>query len=317
MTEELGESTAFGADSPWMATKLLPLVVSMATATVIDKPRGLAHTVEWAKVILIAGVLAVLYGWVALDLAHDWWNDPSLSYGLLVPPLALYFAWIGRKSTLAIPVVPDSRGFLLIVLACLLYLLGKLGAEFFLQRISMVVILAGLIWTFWGRQRLRNLAYPLILLAAMVPLPVIVYNALAAPLQLFASDVATNVARLLGITVYRDGNILQLASISLGVEEACSGLNSLSSLAVGAILLGDLQCTRLRTKIVLFASAIPIAIAVNVLRVAGTAIIADYHAEFAMGFYHSFSGWLVFLLGFAALCGTAKGLALLLEGRRA
>lgn len=290
----------------------------MATATpsVIDKPQRLAQPVKWAEVSLIVFLLAIMYGWVVSDLAHDWWNEPSLSYGLLVPPLALYFAWMERKSTLAISATPDSTGFLLIVLACLLYLLGKLGAEFFLQRISMVVILAGFVLTFWGRQRLRNLIFPLILLAAMVPLPVIVYNALAAPLQLFASDIATNIARLAGITVYRDGNILQLAGTSLGVEEACSGLNSLSSLAVGAILLGNLQCARPHTKFLLFASAIPIAIAVNVLRVAGTAIIADYHAEFAMGFYHSFSGWLVFLLGFAALFGTAKALAVLLDGKK-
>jgi exosortase len=252
-----------------------------------------------------------------MDLAHDWWSQPSLSYGLLVPPLALYVAWLKRKAILAAPVRQDSRGLVLAVLACLMYLLGKLGAEFFLQRLSMVVLLTAFIWTFWGSKRLAQLGFPLVLLAAAVPLPVIVYNLLAAPLQLFASDVAADLARLAGITVYRDGNILQLAGTSLGVEEACSGLNSLSSLLVGALLLGHLECSRLHTKTLLFFSAIPIAIVVNVLRVTGTAILADYRPEWAMGFYHLFEGWMVFLLGFAALFGTAKLLSFLLDRKRA
>jgi exosortase len=192
--------------------------------------------------------------------------------------------------------------------ACLLYVLGKLGAEFFLPRLSFVILLAGLIWTFWGYGRLRTLAFPLLLLATMVPLPVLVYNSIAAPLQLFASDVATNLAQLLGVAVYRDGNVIHLAHISLGVEEACSGLNSLSALMVASLLLGFLVCQRIGIRVLLFALSIPLSIAVNVLRVTGTAVIADYREEFAMGFYHLFSGWLVFIAGFAILYGIATGL---------
>jgi exosortase len=188
------------------------------------------------------------------------------------------------------------------------YLLGKLGAEFFLPRISFVILLAGLVWTFWGYKRLRTLTFPLLLLATMVPLPVIFYNAVAAPLQLFASDVATNLAQVLGVAVYRDGNIIHLANISLGVEEACSGLNSLSALMVASLLLGYLVCRKVSARVALFALSIPLSIAVNVLRVTGTAIIADYREEFAMGFYHSFSGWLVFIGGFAILYWFALGL---------
>jgi len=147
----------------------------------------------------------------------------------------------------------------------------------------------------------------------MVPLPVIVYNAMSTPLQLLASDIATSLAQGLGVTVYRDGNIINLARISLGVEEACSGLNSLSALMVGGLLLGYLQCTRLRTRTLLFALTIPLSIAVNILRVTGTAVIADYHQEFAMGFYHSFSGWLVFLGGFGILYVLANGLHSVLD----
>lgn len=268
----------------------------------------------WLQALTIAALIAVLYGQVLADMAEDWWTDPSLSQGLLIPPLALYIAWTRRSMILSRPAVAENRGLWLVAGACCLYILGKLGAEFFLPRMSFVILLAGLVWTFWGMGRLRSLAFPLLLMATMVPLPVILYNAIAAPLQLFASNVATNLAQLLGVAIYRDGNVIHLAHISLGVEEACSGLNSLSALMVASLLLGFLVCTQVSARVILFALSIPLSIAVNVLRVTGTAVIADYHEEFALGFYHLFSGWLVFIGGFAILYGLAKGLDRLLRG---
>ena len=262
----------------------------------------------WFQVCVLVVLMAALYSQVLADMGRDWWTEPSLSHGLLIPPLALYLAWMRRDLTLAEPARTDNRGLWLVGFACVLYILGKLGAEYFLPRMSFVILLTGIALTFWGFQRLRTLAFPLLLLATMVPLPVIFYNAMAAPLQLFASDVATNTAQALGIAVYRDGNVIHLAHISLGVEEACSGLNSLSALMVASLLLGFLVCQRVITRVVLFALSIPLSIAVNVLRVTGTAALADYREEFAMGFYHSFSGWLVFIAGFAILYGIAKGL---------
>ena len=271
-------------------------------------------TFPWIQALILVVLVMSLYGQVLADLANDWWTDPSLSQGLLIPPLALYIAWTRRSLIFADSATPDTRGLWLVACSCVLYVLGKLGAEFFLPRISFVLLLAGLAWTFWGYARLRNLAFPLVLLATMVPLPVILYNALAAPLQLFASDVATNLAQMMGVAVYRDGNIIKLAHLSLGVEEACSGLNSLSALMVASLLLGFLACHRVNARVILFALSIPLSIAVNVLRVTGTAVIADYHEEFAMGFYHLFSGWLVFIGGFGILYGIAKGLDRLTYG---
>jgi exosortase len=246
-------------------------------------------------------------------MVNDWWTQPAYSQSLLLPPLALYIAWLNRARTLLHPAVPDNRGLLLTTFASLIFVAGKLASEFFLMRISFVILIVGFVWTFWGLSRLRSLALPLLLLATMVPLPVMVYNSLAAPLQLFASDMATRIAQTLGVSAFRDGNIIQLAKTSLGVAEACSGLNSLSALIVGSVLLAYLICTRLRSRIILFLAAIPIAIGVNVIRVAGTAVIADYNQEFAEGFYHSFSGWLVFVAGFGCLYLTARILHALLD----
>src|SRR5207247_10538929 len=118
----------------------------------------------------------------------------------------------------------------------------------------------------------------------------------------------TTFAQMSGVAVYRDGNIIQLAQTSLGVEEACSGLNSLSALMVASLLLGFMVSQSVAARTILFALSIPLSIAVSVLRITGTAILADYREEFAMGFYHSFSGWLVFIVGFLILYAIAKGL---------
>jgi len=255
---------------------------------------------------LLAALTWVLYRFVLVDLANDWWNEPALSYGMLIPPLAAYIAWLHRGQVVAFAALPDGRGLCLVAFACVVFLLGKLGAEFFLMRLSFVILLAGLTWTFWGIRRLETLAFPFVLLATMVPWPAVVYNSISAPLQLFASDVSARMVQALGVSIYRDGNIIQLASTSLGVAEACSGLNSLAALIVASLLLGYLVCLRLRAKIALFVLAIPLAIGVNILRIVGTAILADYNQEFAMGFYHAFSGWLVFVGGFGILYGCAK-----------
>lgn len=290
-------------------------------ADVVQSPRegkkpvvaSLSDPLVLLKITTVAVLVCFLFGAALVDMAHDWWIEPAWSQGMLLPPLALYITWISRKQIFGLPVEPDSHGLLLTGFSCFVFVLGKLASEFFLTRISFVILLAGFILTFWGRRRLRALGFPLLLLATMVPLPVMFYNSVAAPLQLFASKAATQIVEALGVTVFRDGNIIQLAGISLGVAEACSGLNSLSALVVGSILLGFLSCSRAVSRVALIAISVPMAIGVNVLRVAGTAILADHNEELAMGFYHAFSGWLVFVAGFGLLYLCAKGLHFTLD----
>ncbi len=276
---------------------------------------------HWDRRWVVAGAIGtaavlILFGSVLTDMAAEWWTVPAASQGMLLPPLALYLAWLNRQATLAKPAMNDAWGLLVVALGCAVFMLGRLASEFFLMRISFVIVLAGLLLTFWGWPRTRTLALPFLLLATMVPLPAILYNSLAAPLQLLASDVATRIAQWAGVSVFRDGNLIQLAGTTLGVAEACSGLSSLSGMMVGSILLGYLLCDALPGRILLFLAALPLAILVNVVRVAGTAIAADYDQGFAMGFYHSFSGWLVFMSGFGLLYLTGRILHAVLDRSR-
>jgi exosortase len=252
--------------------------------------------------------MILLYVDVVRDMAIAWNNELGASHGMLIPPLVACIVWMERKRILSAPVKPDSSGLWLFLPAAILYLLGRLGAEFFLTRISLMINLTALLWTFWGKARVSALKFPLLLLATMIPIPQLIYKTLSGPLQLFASTTATQLSQAAGVTVFQDGNIIQLAGISLGVEEACSGMQSISALMVGSLLLGFLQLGRGWLRAVLFFSSFPIAIVANVIRVSGTAILADRWQAIAMGFYHYFSGWVVFLAAFGLLLAVAAGL---------
>lgn len=276
--------------------------------SVPEAPARGSNIRQWLGPAAIAALLIVLYAGVVGEMARAWMNEAGASHGMLIPPLVAVIVWTGRDRMLAAPVEPDSRGLALLVPAALLYIVGRLGAEFFLTRVSLIVYITAFIWTFWGKARLSALKFPLLLLATMIPIPQLIYKAVAGPLQLFASTAATQLAQVVGITVFQDGNVIHLAGMTLGVEEACSGMHSISALMVGALLLAFLQLERGWLRVLLFLSSFPIAIAANVLRVTGTAILADHWAAIAMGFYHYFSGWVVFLAAFGLLVSVAAGL---------
>lgn len=294
------------------------MAADSAVSSQIEGEPEVANRLNFMLILKFGIITALMFGLFAsvlADMAHDWWIVPAWSEGILLPPLALYIAWARRAYVLNCSPTQDWRGLLLSATACLTFILGRLASEFFLTRIAFVILIAGLVWTFWGIGRLRRLTLPLLLLASMVPLPGVLYNSMAAPLQLLASDAATRLAQAAGVSVFRDGNIIQLANVTLGVAEACSGLSALSALVVGSFLLGFLFCSGAIARVLLVILSIPLAIAVNIVRVAGTAILADYNPAFAMGFYHAFSGWLVFVMGLGLLYLTARALHAILDGR--
>lgn len=285
---------------------------SQAIAPAASRP---ARTAIKIQIALVAAVAVIMYWRVVPDMVLDWWREEGYSYGFLIPPLVAYVVWHRRYRIAAQSVQTDSRGLLLTGFACLVYLIGQLAVESFLTRTSLVVLVAGLVWTFWGVCRLQVLGFPLVLLFSMIPLPTVVYYQVTAPLQLYSSSMATAVVRLLGLTIYQDGNIIYLPNISLGVAEACSGLHSALSLSITALLLGYVECSLWRTRAALLAAAIPIAILFNIVRIAGTAILAEANPDLATGFYHSFSGWIVYVAGSVALFGAARVLCAVLEKR--
>jgi exosortase len=163
-------------------------------------------------------------------------------------------------------------------------------------------VLAGTVIFMAGWEHLSILAFPIAFLLLMIPIPAIVFNKLAFPLQLVASRFGEAVLTTLGVPVLREGNVITLATTSLEVAEACSGIRSLISLLTVAIVYGCFLESRVWVRIALALAAIPVAIVANGVRVAGTGLTAHYFgAEAAEGFFHSFSGFLVFLVAFLLL----------------
>ena len=246
--------------------------------------------------------ILVMYAGVLAALVRQWGSDDNYSHGFFVLPLAIYFAWERRTALAAAPVRRGMAGLLLMVGSLGIWAAGLLGSELFLTRISLIGVLAGAIWFVWGSRSARILAFPLAFLILMIPLPSIVFNQLAFPLQLVASQVGESTIAAAGIPVLREGNVLHLPARTLEVAEACSGIRSLVSLIMLAVVLGYFSGLRTGGRLLLGLAAIPIAILANAARVAGTGLTAEWIGpEAAEGFFHTFSGWLVFVVAFAGL----------------
>ena len=260
-----------------------------------------------SKLAMVLTFLAVSFGLlyrnVIAKLVYDWSNDENYSHGFLIVPLAAYLAWERRADIKALPVRPAMVAGLIVLTGSYLVLLGGLlGAELFLSRIAMLGTLVGGVLFVLGWQHLKALVFPLAILLLMIPIPSIIFNQIVFPLQLLASRVGELALQTANIPVLREGNVIILANTTLEVAEACSGIRSLVSLLTLAIVYGYFTDKRQGFRVAVALSSIPVAIAANGFRVAGTGIAAHYYGPAAaQGFFHSFSGWFVFGAAFVML----------------
>ena len=244
----------------------------------------------------------LLYQQVVLSLVSDWWTDDNYSHGFLIVPVALYLAWDRRERLGKALRKPSALGLVLIVGSLVVMAVGVLGVERFLPRISMLGVLTGTILFLYGWRHLRILAFPLAFLLLMIPIPAIVFLQITFPLQLLASQFGETTLSLLDVPVLREGNIIVLAHTTLEVAEACSGIRSLVSLLTLGIIYGYFSDPRIGVRATFALATVPFAIVANGLRVAGTGVLAHYYgAEVATGFFHTFSGWVVFVVSFGLL----------------
>ncbi len=253
--------------------------------------------------LFLIGFVA-LYWKVLVELVGAWENDGNYSHGFLIAPIAIYLAWERKAELVALRRTPGNSGLLLVLAGIALLTAGTLGAELFLTRVSIIPVVAGAIVFLFGWSHLRLLTFPIGFLVLMVPLPAIIFNQIAFPLQLLASQFGEVSLSALGIPVLREGNVINLAYTRLEVVEACSGIRSLVSLITLGIVYGYFVDQRLSVRLIIVASTIPVAIIANGLRIAGTGLAAQYYGpSVAEGFFHTFSGWVVFVVAFAAIFG--------------
>jgi exosortase len=257
--------------------------------------------------LLAIGVERVYHATLA-GLATEWMSSPEASYGLILAGTALVVAVRRWPQFLA---ASSAEGLGLAALGlcaagAALFAIGQLGADVFLTRISFVVLVAGAVWALSGWRAFRVMAAPLAFLLIAVPLPALIVNEITLPLQLAASRLAESMLSVTSIPVYRDGNLLMLPSATLEVAEACSGLRSAVSLGGVGVLLAWATQPTLPRRAALVAATLPIAVFMNGLRITATGVAVEAWGHPASGDWHTFMGWITFVLSVVALAAVQR-----------
>jgi exosortase len=256
----------------------------------------------WLPYAAIAILLVVLYYRVAIKLVYDWYTIPDYSHGFLVPFFAAFLIWDKRKVLGAIPIKQTWSGIALVVFSIMVLILGVYGVELFTARMSFIFLITGLIATFFGWAMVRELRFPLLVLILAIPFPAILFNRITFPLQLLASRIASDILPWLGVPTLHEGNVIELPVMKLEVAEACSGIRSLMSLFTLAVFYGYFLEKTTKRRVILALASIPIAVTANVARIVGTGLCVQYwDPEKALGFFHEFSGWVMFVVSLACL----------------
>src|SRR5579863_217367 len=258
---------------------------------------------RWQTATLLA-LVGLLYAPILVRLVGQWWSDPNFSHGFFVPAFAGFVLWQDRSRLAAIRPAPSTWGLAIILLSLCTLILGVFGAELFLSRVSLLMLATGLVLFFLGWVFLRAVLFPLLFLVLMVPIPAIIFSQITFPLQILASKLSATVLPFCGVPVFREGNVINLPAMPLEVAQACSGIRSLLSLTTLAIMYGYLMETRVAVRVTLALASVPIAVTANALRIVGTGLLVQYwDPEKAEGFFHAFSGWLIFVVSLLMLFG--------------
>ncbi|MGE3404054.1 MAG: exosortase/archaeosortase family protein [Vicinamibacterales bacterium] len=254
--------------------------------------------------VAVAAAATLLYAPLGAGLARQWYDDPASSHGVALAIAAAVVLWRRRAALRALPVAPANAGFALLAASLILHMAGTFAGELFVLRVSALASLAACVLTLAGSAHLRLLAAPLVLLLLAIPLPATLVTSLTLPLQLFASQMAAGLLGTAGITAIREGNLITLSTVTLEVADVCSGLRSIVSLVAMIAMAKTLIDMPVRQAATLAVAAVPIAIAGNTLRVAGTGILAHlFGAGAARGLVHDLTGYAAFFAMGAALLG--------------
>jgi exosortase len=261
----------------------------------------MTRNLQW-KIGLLLLVWAAVFFPVIPPMVSTWVDHSDNSHALLVPLISLYFLWVKRTDLAQVTVRGSTFGWVVLVVSLALYLVSFAGGIAFVARVTLVTALVGLLWSCLGTAMIREAAFPLGFLFFMVPVPGTLLGMVAFPLQMAATKISANLIQFCSIPVYREGNMLYFLQTQLEVAEACSGIRSIMSLTMLSVIFSYMASGSRWRKVVLVLSAIPVAMAANILRVSGTGVLAHFFGDrVARGFLHEFSGMVVFAFGLLVL----------------
>lgn len=267
--------------------------------------------IKFASCVLL---LLIAYIPTILWMADRWFAKESYyGHGFLIPIVSLVITWQKRDILKKIKPAGAIAG-LWIIMACLLvHIICAALKVYFISGFSFVLAIYGLILFFFGKKMTNALIFPTLFLLTMIPLPLVVVGNLTVKMKLFAAQASTFMLNHIGFPCVRDGSVIKMPNSYIAVEAPCSGLRSLISLLTLGLLFSYVIKVSLLKKTILFLSSIPIALASNIFRIILLAAVNDLYGEkVAMGFFHDFTGFLVFAVAFTGLYGVSRAL----EGNR-
>jgi exosortase len=235
-------------------------------------------------------------------MARHWAVDPDYSHGFLIPIIAGYLIWKKKDIFSSLTVRPEIWGLPVLILGLILLIIGKTGGILFTMNLSFLIVLLGALLSLVGRNLTKTILFPLTYLIFMIPLPAVLFNELTFRLRLLGTTLSTKAISLIGIPVLQEGNIIHLSNASLQVVDACSGLRFLITLLALSVLVGYFTQKSTWKRLCLGLLTIPIAIISNAFRITLSGVLAyKYNLDIAEGFFHTYSGVLVFVVAFTLL----------------
>jgi exosortase D (VPLPA-CTERM-specific) len=230
------------------------------------------------------------------------WNSEDFSYCYLVPPLFVYLVYINRRSLKVHELRPSLWGFVLLAFSGFLYLGGNLGSIETLTYVALWVAVVGVALLLAGGRMVKSLAFSFLILAFIVPLPPFLNKLFTFKLKLISSALSVEMMHLGGLSVFREGNIIDLGLTQLQVVDACSGLRYVYPLLLTGLVFGYLFHKRWWERVIVALATIPISVFANALRIAITGYLTiNVSPQAADGFFHGFSGWLIFMVSLVFL----------------
>lgn len=245
----------------------------------------------------------VWFFWPAFnEMFERWWNDPQYTHCILVPFFSLFLLWNKRQNYSVTNYWPNPAGMLIVMVGIFVRFLGSYLFIQYIEHISSLIVLTGIVLFFFSWRGLRWAAPALIFLVFCVPLPYRVQNILGLPLQRFATVASTFFLQVFGIPAVADGNIISVNDMKIGVNEACNGLGMLITFFALSTAVAMISRRPGLDRTVVFLSAAPIAIVANIVRITATGIFAyTSGTELAKKVFHDFAGWLMMPLALAML----------------
>jgi exosortase D (VPLPA-CTERM-specific) len=255
--------------------------------------------------VCAAFALSLCVFWDGLSRMWGWWIDsPEYSHALLIPPIAAFLIWQQKDRLERVSFSGSWWGVLLVTLGGALLVMGQLGTVYTLIQYAYLVTVFGLVLALTGPAAFRLLFMPLFILLFMVPLPQFVLANLSIKLQLLSSKLGVLFMRLFDISVYLEGNVIDLGGYKLQVAEACNGLRYLFPLMTLGFLMAYFYKGATWKRIALFLSSIPITVLMNSFRVGTIGVMVEnWGIGMAEGFLHEFQGWAVFMASAGLMLG--------------